>query len=100
MGPVKVKLKEVLSAAGGILRLIAFPEQQETIFRGYVCDPLVMLTEKITPSIEVGYPPPLLRLTIPPAVDPPEFQLTFPGFQFMLSDMVLVWPMLLITATV
>jgi hypothetical protein len=42
---------------------------------------MLIVTPKTTPSIEDPYPAPPVKLTIAPALEPPEFQLGEPTFQ-------------------
>ena len=71
-GPLKVIVKAVPSAAAGIKRSTALEAQQDTMLTGMGNPPEVMAMEKLTPSIEAGYPPPLVKETIPPAVEAPD----------------------------
>ena len=71
-GPLKVIVKAVPSAAAGIKRSIALDVQQETMLTGMGNPPEVMVMEKLTPSMEAGYDPPLVKETIPPAVEAPD----------------------------
>ena len=71
-GPLKVIVKTVPSAAAGIKRSTALEAQQDTMLTGMGNPPEVIAMEKLTPSIEAGYPPPLVKEITPPAVEAPD----------------------------
>ena len=61
---------------------------------------LEILSIYTLPSIAEGYPPPLVRLTIPPAVLPPlALKLIVPGFQLTLISLALLPPIAVLILT-
>ena len=57
------------------------------------------MTAKVAPSMEAGKPPPLVKLMMPPAVDPPLVQLDVPAAHLTAKAIALVPPMAFLTTT-
>lgn len=98
-GPTNVIEYVVPSAPPAKNKDIELPVQQETIEKSTGTSPFKTLIEKLLPSIDVGYPAPLVMLTRPPAVDPPEAQLTVPTLQLTDKDFELLSPLTFLTLT-
>ena len=58
-----------------------------------------MVKAKLTPSRAVGYPPPFVKLKMPPAVDPEPVQLFVPMSSLTSRAMALVPPIAFLTLT-